>query len=299
MKYFIDFEATRFSNRIISIGCISENGETFQTLVKPVHKAKVDKFITELTGITPEMVAAAPSADEAFNQLFDYVELTSDGTEPQYFCYGHTDVSFIQSTVKYMTDARACILAQAIAGNLVDYSEVVKKFFLADQDIALNKVYRLIHNDIEFIQKHNALEDAEMLRDVVMNLYSSCKPRDKETILTMPSQRVKKRAAGAPERFVAWNDYRKWEAPTIEDGNLWVLRCTDNQTGNVKYFDDYEIAALWVIKYIANNISPKNKKNINRVVHFINSAIAANKSRYGCKWEYNAEGAIAAAARKE
>ena len=75
MNFYLDFEATRFSNRIISIGCAAENGNTFYTLVKPVNKAKVDRFITELTGITNEMLQEAPSADEAFNQLFDFIEL--------------------------------------------------------------------------------------------------------------------------------------------------------------------------------------------------------------------------------
>ena len=56
MKFCLDFEATRFSNRIISIGCVAENGNTFYTLVKPVNKAKVDRFITELTGITNAML---------------------------------------------------------------------------------------------------------------------------------------------------------------------------------------------------------------------------------------------------
>lgn len=27
MKYFIDFEAMQFSNEIISVGCVSENGK--------------------------------------------------------------------------------------------------------------------------------------------------------------------------------------------------------------------------------------------------------------------------------
>lgn len=29
MKYFIDFEATQFSQEIISVGCIREDGQTF------------------------------------------------------------------------------------------------------------------------------------------------------------------------------------------------------------------------------------------------------------------------------
>ena len=44
MKFYLDFEATRFSNRIISIGCVAENGNTFSTLVKPGKKKKVDSF---------------------------------------------------------------------------------------------------------------------------------------------------------------------------------------------------------------------------------------------------------------
>ena len=69
MKFYLDFEATRFSNRIISIGCVAENGATFYTLVKPGDKKKVDKFITELTGITNEMLATAPDSDAAYIQF--------------------------------------------------------------------------------------------------------------------------------------------------------------------------------------------------------------------------------------
>ena len=43
MNFYLDFEATRFTNRIISIGCVAGNGETFSTLVKPGDKKKVDK----------------------------------------------------------------------------------------------------------------------------------------------------------------------------------------------------------------------------------------------------------------
>ena len=54
MRFFVDFEATQFSNRIISIGCVAANGNTFSTLVKP-GKKKITKFITDLTGITNEI----------------------------------------------------------------------------------------------------------------------------------------------------------------------------------------------------------------------------------------------------
>lgn len=56
MKYFIDFEATQFSQEIISIGCIREDGQTFYALVAP-KKGKITPFITNLTGITAEISA--------------------------------------------------------------------------------------------------------------------------------------------------------------------------------------------------------------------------------------------------
>ncbi len=292
MKFCLDFEATRFSNRIISIGCVAENGATFNTLVKPGDKKKVDKFITELTGITNEMLATAPDADTAFNMLFDFLEENSDGTPPEYYCYGDSDAMFLEHTIKHMSDTQACVCAQAIAGNLIDYAAVVKKFFVAKSDLALRKVYMLIKSQDELVQKHDALEDALMLQTVIENLYDKCKPEDKDTILAMPSQKrpaLKK----APALFQEWNSAPKWEADTRADANNWVLKCTDQHSGEVKYFNNSNTAALWVIKYIARNVSPKNADAVKKIENAIFSAPQSGKCRYNCYWEYNPEGAIA------
>ena len=53
MKFYIDFEATQFTEQIISIGCIDEVGNSFYSLVKPqLENFKISNFITELTGIS-------------------------------------------------------------------------------------------------------------------------------------------------------------------------------------------------------------------------------------------------------
>ena len=301
MNFYLDFEATRFSNRIISIGCSSDNGGTFYTLVKPVHKAKVDKFITELTGITNEMLDKAPSADIAFNMLADFIELNNtDGNPPRYFCYGNTDEDFIKSTVCYMSDARACMCAQAIAGNIIDYASTVKKFFVAKNDLALRKVYMLVQSEEELVQKHDALEDALMLQAVVQNLYDKCKPEDKETILAMPSQKKPQISTKkAPAIFVSWNEYEKWNAPTGGDENTWAVRCKDQHSKNYKYFLDFNTAALWVVKYIARNVSPKNVTAVEKIEGALAQACQSGKCRYNCYWEYSPEGAIAGAAKGE
>lgn len=78
MNFYLDFEATQCSERIISIGCIADNGAKFRTLVKPVKNEKVNKFIEELTGITNEMLETAPTADEAFNAFYEFVRNNND-----------------------------------------------------------------------------------------------------------------------------------------------------------------------------------------------------------------------------
>ena len=298
MKFYLDFEATRFSNRIISIGCVAENGKTFYTLVKPGKKKKVDKFITELTGITNEMLAEAPSADQAFAQLADWFEENSSGIAPEFYCYGDSDAVFIQHTLADMEDTKACLCAMAIGGNLIDYAGVVKKFFVAKSDMALRKVYMLIQAKQELVQKHDALEDALMLQCVVENLETKCKPEDKDTILAMPSQK-KPKTKKAPSIFQKWSGQSKWEADTLANEDKWMFKCTDQHSGDVKYFDSAETAALWIIRYIARNVSPKSAEHRQRIANAIVAAMENGKCRYNCYWEYNPEGAIALAALEE
>lgn len=291
MKFYLDFEATRFSNRIISIGCVAESGANFYTLVKPGDKKKVDKFITELTGITNEMLAEAPSADTAFNWLFDFFERNNNDDPPEYYCYGDSDVIFLEHTIKHMEDTRACVCAQAIAGNLIDFAATVKKFFVVKSDMALRKVFMLVQSKQDLVQKHDALEDAMMLQCVVENLEKKCKPEDKATILAMPSQ-PKPQTKKAPAMFQEWNAAPKWQADTRADKDAWMFKCTDQHSGDVKYFNSANTAALWVIKYIARNVSPKNADSVRKIEAAIVSAPQTGKCRYNCYWEYNPEGAI-------
>ena len=300
MNYFIDFEAMRFSNQIISIGCVAGNGATFKTLVKPSTKKKIDKFITELTGITNEMLADAPSVNDAFRSLANFIIANSDESAPTYYAYGNSDADFLRATIKYIKDPLACMCAQAIAGNLIDYAAVVKKFFVAKSELALRKVYMLIQEQEELIQSHDALEDACMLKTVVSELHSKCKPEDKDTILAIPSQPrpnypQKKKA---PEIFRKWGECGKWDADTGAAEECWMVKYTDQHNGRIKYFDNFETAALWVIKYTARNVSPKDPDAVRNIQSKIKSATQSEKCRYNGFWEYSPEGAIVATVKE-
>jgi DNA polymerase III epsilon subunit-like protein len=285
MRFYIDLEATRFSNRIISIGVVAENGKSYYSLVKPAGKVKVDKFITALTGITNEMVAAAPTADEVFNQVFDFIELNNNTFPPEYYVYGNSDGCFFEHTIKYMTDTRAIICAQAIAGNLIDYSAEVKKFFSTETDIALRKVYMIIQHQTELVQKHNALEDARMLQSVVENMNRKCRPEDKEAMLAIPSQPKLITRKRAPSKFLEWDNYTRADAPTGATEDNYLIKATDQNNGTAKYFNDYNTAALWIIKYLAKKLSPKNEEHVNRVKKAIRDGAENKKCRYNCYWE--------------
>ena len=96
MKYFIDFEATQFSEEIISVGCIREDGETFYSLVAPIE-GKITPFITNLTGITAEMLQDAMSPDHVFESFYDWAFANDD--TPDFFVWGNSDIDFLRHTL--------------------------------------------------------------------------------------------------------------------------------------------------------------------------------------------------------
>lgn len=288
MKFFIDFEATQFSERIIDIGCVAENGNKYHTLVKPVcKKDKVNEFITKLTGITNEMLADAPTADEAFNALFDFV-LAQSSDRPEYYCYGNCDGGFIDRTVSHMVDPRAVTFATALQYSLIDYSKEVKNFFKSDDNIALRKVYALIQES-EVEQHHSAIEDAEMLSSVVQNMKNKCKASDKKKFANMakvekptPSRQLK----NAPPLFLSWpND--KWEADTMANENDWLISCSCG--AYIKYFDTLDTAMMWIIRYCSKGMSIKKLDHQDLVKERIKLGINSEKRSYGFTWNINTE----------
>lgn len=282
MNFYLDFEATQFSNRIISIGCTNEKGATFKTFVKP-KDGKVNNFITELTGITKEMVENAPSADEAFNAFAEWAYENSENTAPKYFCYGNSDVGFIEATMRTMSDFKAISFAASIKALLTDYALEVAKYLCSGR-IALKKVVALIEETDEVEQKHDALEDAEMLRKVVENLQTKCTPADAAKLATMKSTSKNKKT---PNIFLSWPDKpsEKFLADTLADETNYKIKC--ESASNVKYFDSADTATLWAIKYLMKGKSPKRQNDIDAIKSRIGTAIYNGAQYCGFKWEAN------------
>ena len=278
MKYFVDFEATQFCQRIISIGCASESGKTFYTLVKLAGQDKLSSMIIEMTGITKEKLQEqGVTLDEAFLNLSNFVKETSNGEDFEFYCYGNCDKRFISNSKKYMKDFSAKTFATVIEYTLIDYSNKVQKFFSMQNPFSLKKMYTFLKEE-EITQNHNALEDAEMLA-LVVNNFDKCVPEDKEKITAIPQE--KKQKTKAPEKFINWPP-KKMDADTGADETNWQVKAVISGGPHEKYFDSMETAVLWTIRYVAQGISVKNPDQRAKVEKKIKESITTNKNYCNC-----------------
>ena len=146
MRFFIDFEGTQFSQEIISVGVIAEDGETFYSTVSP-KTGKVNDFITNLTGLTKEEINKAPTADEVFGNLWNWIMEKAHMSNAKFFVYGNQDSHFIQHTIKNCESYFANMCLCRILGNLKDYSKVVTHTFHLKRDISLIKILSAIRGE--------------------------------------------------------------------------------------------------------------------------------------------------------
>lgn len=173
INFYLDFEATQFSNSIISIGCVAHN-EKFYTLCKPVGKAKLTKFITQLTGITEEDIAEAPTIEEALNMLHNFIRRVMEahyGAVSYFHVYGGSDKDFLLHTSEHIENPFWKEFLYNMAYSLIDDSKEVCRYFHA-KTIGVHRALSYFNPELPE-QKHNALEDAEMLCDLMWNIHHS------------------------------------------------------------------------------------------------------------------------------
>lgn len=286
MNFYLDFEALQFSERIISIGCVAENGSRFNTLVKPVKDEKVNSFITKLTGITNKMLEDAPTADEAFNAFYSFVRDNNGNGIPSYYCYGHNDRTFIKKTISGMNDFQAITFASSVKGLLVDFSKTATAH-LGIKSISLKNLVTLVrHEDV--VQKHDALDDAVMLKECYEKLDTLEKADSKPEPVKIVKNNMLEASAKLIEAFgelpsikihghgfVQWEiDYlkglrSKWRDIKLDDflgdgtPDNWKAKLTKISTGEVTYFTEPWVAAMFINYYILAKRSSKDLKVVN------------------------------------
>lgn len=169
MICYLDFEANGISQaqEIISIGAVTETGESFYSLVRP--HAKLDKRIKQLTSISQEEAEIAPSIEEVMDRFYQWLFKIKNGAgaNMQYYVYGHEDTHFIDCSIALTDDEVTEARLMVVKDNIEDVSKRVAKKFNRDS-IGLRSAYltMILSSDEPTLQRHNALEDAEMLKYV-------------------------------------------------------------------------------------------------------------------------------------
>jgi inhibitor of KinA sporulation pathway (predicted exonuclease) len=290
MKFYVDFEATQFSERIISVGCVNERGETFKSLVSLTKGDKLTNFITNLTGITKTMLEDAPCADDVFFDMYEFVERSCGDTFPEYYCYGDSDIRFLKQTMKKMTNTLAITFVASMIALMEDYSKVVKNYFNSSAPIGLFRVYSFIQPEMEK-QSHDPLEDALMLQYIERNLRDKCKPEDRENLPSSNRSKLPKHKPGINPTinpvFYTWDGQRRHTSTTNGTKENWHVKVTFNRkaTQHTKYFADLETAILWCIKFGDNNFSPLKEEHYKWSEEAIFHSSETKTRMYGCYWE--------------
>ena len=252
MNYFIDFEATQFSGEIISIGCVDENGKSFYTLVKPERPEDITGFITDLTGIGRSELKNAPTADEAFVSLLDWIDKSAPVT---FYCYGDSDAHFLERTLHHLRTFEGQLGLSVVKSALNDFSVDVRRHFQLKHCIALKKVISYYRGkDVE--QDHNSLSDALFLKEIYE------RSRD-DTLEECPFPEYQHGA----------------DLPKIK------RRITAEKGGEKLSFPSFGKAADWVMTEFLNVSDVVNDKTKSKVCSRI--MVAAEKERLYCGYKWS------------
>ena len=259
MKYFIDFEATQFSNEIISVGCIDEEGREFYSLVKPHDLRRMTSFITDLTGIRVGELAAAPSVDKVFSDFYEWI----DHAEPvEFYCYGNCDDRFVTQTMRYVHRFEAQCALSLIHGSLIDFSLALAKHFGISQPVSLAKATEYYSGE-KIKNEHNSLYDAINLKLIYERSYC-------EEITECPF----------PEYGVAKPD-KEEERPAKRDSRSRIEAANGHVT---KSFYTYGRAADWVLRELMATRGEVDEKTKSNVCNRIINAVGSDKPYYGYDW---------------
>ena len=252
MNYYVDFEATQFAGEIISIGCIREDGETFYSLVAPV-KSKITPFITNLTGITKEMLETALDPTTVFNSFYDWV--WKDNDLPVFYAWGHTDIDFIRRTFYRTNSKQARAILGYMSGAIKDLSEKFCKSIKVD-NCALVKAYNNLFNT-NYNQTHNSLDDAVMLWDVANQMRILSTEELQSKMKNFIEERNKNNCSS--KKFVKVDNKETEVLKSLTDCNLPVGTICIAKKGKLfKQFTSFTEAAAWTLENVFTENGRKN-----------------------------------------
>ena len=143
---FLDFEGTQFSHEMIAIGAthvvidrhgyIKKHKKPFRVYVKAHNR--VGKIVTDLTGITDEMLKKnGVSFFTAMSELTKYCGLAF--RKSSFITFGNHDMKILSSSISYSFDFPKEIV-QCIQQNYIDFSAFIGEFMRDDKGNPLSLI---------------------------------------------------------------------------------------------------------------------------------------------------------------
>lgn len=261
MNMYLDFEATQFGEHIIAIGAHCNNGD-FDCLVQPPMGDKITPFITQLTGITKEMMINAPTAEEAFTSFYSWIsEIIEYNPQPVFFhVYGSNDADFLHKTAKHIDNPEVAKFVKNLAYSLIDDSKQVCKYFHA-KTIGVHRALNYFEPELTK-QNHDPLDDAILLAKLMKHI-EIAEPLDE---------------CPYPQCCPAKTEKKK----TVISSDMVIGHNLQNPEAKPKTFVNTAAAIDWVVTRITNTFPDANKKKIKNK---IKKAINENGEYYGRRWE--------------
>lgn len=236
MNFYIDFEANNANkiHEIISMGVVSETGDTFYSLVRP--HSKLSEQIIQLTHISQEEADLAPSIENVMSRFFNWFSVITESksSDAKFFTYGDSDKRFIQSSKFFVSDAITLDKLEYIYDRIqqVDEVKIAKKF--NRNTIKLQSAYLTMRASFNEPVKefHNALDDAEMLKYVWENIDNYEFPENGK-VVKVPNEKGNspKKAAKFQVPIKVWTidekkGYKEWIFPNIAAASGIFSGCT-------------------------------------------------------------------------
>ena len=143
---FLDFEGTQFSHEMIAVGAmhviidrhgyIKKHKKPFRVYVKAHNR--VGKIVTDLTGITDEMLKQkGVSFFTAMSDLKKYVGLSF--RKSSFITFGNHDMKILSSSISYSFDFPKETV-QCIQQNYIDFSAFISEFMRDDKGNPLSLI---------------------------------------------------------------------------------------------------------------------------------------------------------------
>lgn len=266
MKYYLDFEATQYSHKIISVGCVDETGRTFYSLVRPHNEKSITPFITKLTGLTWDLLKDAPTLDEVFSTFYNWIDCSSN---VYFYVYGKEDKHFLKNSQSEMSDPKALALISIIENNIVNGANFVKQKF--QENLALVTVLAYYRNCPVISQAHNSLEDAKWLMEICENMIN-----DTKQYTISETNDIKQHF---PKPKMEYLNRKK----IPEEDRIHLLAYKKNAKKPCMEFISFEQAVKYVCKDRARRNRPQESKKI--VLQSIHRAIEEDNVYYHFKWK--------------